>query len=154
VPDFSAVLPTPFGALGICANADEVTGIAFLERHPEILPATPLAREAVRQLRAYLDNPRFSFSLPLAPAGTPFQRSVWEQIAAIACGKTRTYGELAHSLHSAPRAIGGACGANPYPLVIPCHRVVAANGQLGGFSRARGGFLLETKRWLLDHERR
>ena len=112
-----------------------------------------LAREAVRQLRAWLADGRFEFALPLAPAGTPFQRRVWAGIAAIPAGQTRSYGELAATLGSGPRAVGNACGANPYPLVVPCHRVVAAGGGLGGFARQRGGFLLQVKSWLLQHER-
>ena len=99
-----------------------------------------------------MNNPEAAFSLPLRPSGTTFQRRVWAQIAQIPCHQTQTYGELAKALHNAPRAVGQACGANPFPLVVPCHRVVAANGGLGGFARQRGGFLLDVKRWLLAHE--
>jgi methylated-DNA-[protein]-cysteine S-methyltransferase len=105
-------------------------------------------------LHAYLKQPDFVFGLPLKPSGTIFQRRVWEQIAAIPCGITRTYGEVAQSLSNAPRAVGQACGANPFPLVVPCHRVIATGGGLGGFSRHGGGFLLDVKRWLLAHEQR
>jgi methylated-DNA-[protein]-cysteine S-methyltransferase len=147
-----AVLPAPSFSLGLRCTDDEVTEIVYLEPRAELPPRTPLAKEAIRQLRAYLKNPRFVFSLPLAPAGTAFQRRVWAGIAAIGSGETRTYGELAQSLGSSPRAVGNACGANPYPLVVPCHRVVAAGGGLGGFARQRGGFLLDVKRWLLGHE--
>ena len=111
-----------------------------------------MAAEAVRQLHAYLADPNFVFGLPLRPAGTTFQRRVWEQISAIPTGQTHTYGQLAKNLKNAPRAVGQACGANPYPLVIPCHRVVATGGGMGGFARERGGFLLDIKRWLLTHE--
>jgi methylated-DNA-[protein]-cysteine S-methyltransferase len=90
--------------------------------------------------------------LPLRPSGTAFQRRVWGQIAAIPSHQTRTYGEVAKALHNAPRAVGQACGANPFPLVIPCHRVIATGGGLGGFARHGGGFLLDVKRWLLAHE--
>lgn len=160
---YSAVLPvpnrgfpsvTPFFAIGIRCNADEITEIAYLEPSAEVKPTTPLAKEAVRQLRAYLKDARFEFGLPLAPAGTHFQRKVWQQIAAIPCGATKSYGEVATAIHSGPRAVGNACGANPYPLVVPCHRVLAANQGLGGFARQRGGFLLEVKKWLLQHEGR
>jgi len=150
---YSAVLSAPTFSLGIRCNDDEITEIAYLEPRAEIQPATPLAREAMRQLRAYLKDPAFDFALPLAPAGTAFQRRVWASIAAIAPGQTHSYGELAATLHSGPRAVGNACGANPYPLVVPCHRVVAAHHGLGGFARSRGGFLLDVKRWLLEHER-
>lgn len=140
-------------SIGIECNADEITGISYLEPQPEITPTTPLAQEAVRQLRAWLMNPRFEFGLPLAPAGTFFQRRVWERIAAIPSGQTLSYGEVAALIRSGPRAVGNACGANPYPIVVPCHRVVAANHGLGGFARNSGGFLLDVKRWLLEHER-
>ena len=150
---YSAVLPTPTFALGVCCNNDEITEITYLEPCAEIKPVSPLAKEAIRQLRAYLKDARFEFGLPLAPAGTPFQRKVWQQIAAIPCGQTKSYGEVAHAIHSGPRAVGNACGANPYPLVVPCHRVLAANHGLGGFARQRGGFLLDVKKFLLRHER-
>jgi methylated-DNA-[protein]-cysteine S-methyltransferase len=150
--DFAAVLPAPTFCLGIRCNGDELSEIIYLEPCAEIKPQSLLAHEAVRQLRAYLQDPTFVFSLPFAPAGTPFQRRVWAGIAAIKAGETRSYGELATALHSGPRAVGNACGANPYPLVVPCHRVIAANQGLGGFARQRGGFLLDVKRWLLQHE--
>lgn len=151
--DYQAVVTTPGFSIGVRCNEDEITGIDFLEPRAEIKPRSPLAKEAVRQLRAYVKNPEHSLALPLAPAGTAFQRRVWTGIAAIPAGATRSYGELATSIHSGPRAVGNACGANPYPIVVPCHRVVAANQGLGGFARNRGGFLLEVKRWLLEHER-
>jgi methylated-DNA-[protein]-cysteine S-methyltransferase len=149
---YSAVLTAPAFAIGICCNDDEITAIEYLEPQPEITPKSPLAKEAVRQLRAWLKNPGFEFGLPLAPAGTHFQRRVWERISAIPRGRTMTYGEVATAIRSGPRAVGNACGANPYPIVVPCHRVVGANQGLGGFARQRGGFLLDVKRWLLNHE--
>lgn len=149
-----AVVVAPGFCLGVRCADDAVAEIAFLEPQPEIAPASPLAKEAVRQLRAWLADPSFRFSLPLAPAGTPFQRRVWAAIAAIPPGEARTYGDLAAQLSSGPRAVGNACGANPIPIVVPCHRVVAAGGRMGGFARHRDGFLPEVKRWLLNHERR
>lgn len=153
--NFQAILATPGFCLGVRCDSDWVSSIEFLAPQPmsESAPQTLLAAETVRQLRAWLENPQFVFGLPLKPAGTAFQRRVWEQIAVIPRAQTRTYGELAKALHNAPRAVGQACGANPFPLVVPCHRVVAANGGLGGFSRQGGGFLLDVKRWLLAHER-
>ena len=149
---YQAVVAAPGFALGVQCSDEEITAIDFIEPRPEQAPATPLAAEAVRQLRAYLANPGFAFGLPLRPAGTTFQRRVWEQISAIPTGQTHTYGQLAKCLKNAPRAVGQACGANPYPVVVPCHRVVATGGGLGGFARERGGFLLDVKRWLLKHE--
>lgn len=149
---FDAVVSAPGFSLGIRCNEDEITGIEFLEPRAEVAPKSLLAKETVRQLRAWLKDSQHKFSLPLAPQGTPFQRRVWSAIAAIPAGKTRQYGEIATKIGSGPRAVGNACGANPYPVVVPCHRVVAANQGLGGFARQRGGFLLDVKRWLLAHE--
>jgi methylated-DNA-[protein]-cysteine S-methyltransferase len=151
-PTYQAVVAAPGFALGVQCSDDEITAIDFIEPRPEQAPTTPLAAEAVRQLRAYLADPGFAFGLPLRPAGTAFQRRVWAQISAIPAGQTDTYGQLAKNLKNAPRAVGQACGSNPYPLVVPCHRVVATGGGLGGFARERGGFLLDVKRWLLAHE--
>jgi len=138
--------------VGICCNDDEITLIDYLPAGNEQAPKTPLAKEAVRQLRAYLKDAALTFVLPLAVTGTPFQRKVWREIVAIPPGHTTSYGELAKAIKSAPRAVGGACGANPYPLVVPCHRVIAADGGLGGFARQRDGLLLDIKSWLLEHE--
>lgn len=151
--DFDAIVAAPGFCLGVRCNDDEITGIEFLEPRAEIAPKSLLAKEVVRQLRAWLKDPQHTFSLPLAPQGTPFQRRVWSAIAAIPPGQTRQYGELATQIATGPRAVGNACGANHYPVVIPCHRVVAAGGGLGGFGRQRGDFLLDVKRWLLAHER-
>ena len=150
--EYQAMIPAPGFALGIRCNDDEITEISYLEPQAEVKPATLLAKEAVRQLRVWLQDPHFVFGLPLAPAGTHFQRRVWQQISAIPAGQTRTYGEVAAAIGSGPRAVGNACGANPYPIVVPCHRVVGAHHGLGGFARQRGGFLLDVKRWLLSHE--
>jgi methylated-DNA-[protein]-cysteine S-methyltransferase len=149
---FDAVLATPFGKLGIRTEAGALSEIAFLP--DSVRPRAPVAQLEVRacaQVESYLRDPDFSFSLPVKTAGTPFQRRVWEAIAAIPRGSTRSYGEIARDLCSAPRAVGQACGENPYPLVVPCHRVVSAGG-VGGFAHADDGYLLRIKRWLLAHE--
>jgi methylated-DNA-[protein]-cysteine S-methyltransferase len=104
--------------------------------------------EAARQLDAYFAGELKDFELPLRPAGSPFERQVWAQMQAIPFGETRSYGDLAAALGSAPRAVGGACGKNPIPIVIPCHRVLAKGG-MGGYSGAGG---LKTKRTLLALE--
>jgi methylated-DNA-[protein]-cysteine S-methyltransferase len=146
-----AIVAAPGFALGVRCNADEITAIDFLEPRPEQAPETPLAAEAVRQLHAYLADPSFAFGLPLRPAGTTSSAASGTDCGHSA-GQTHTYGQLAKNLKNAPRAVGQACGANPYPVVVPCHRVVATGGGLGGFARERGGFLLDVKRWLLTHE--
>ena len=109
----------------------------------------PLLKEARRQIDAYFDGRLMDFDLPLAPAGTPRQKEIWQAMSAIPYGATKTYGELARELGSAARAIGGACGANPLPIVIPCHRVLGAGNAMGGYSFADGP---ETKQMLLNLE--
>ncbi len=152
--EFDAVLAAPFGALGVRTEGNAIAEIRFLPPGtPALKPKTALAERACAQLASYLTDPKAGFDLPLKADGTDFQRSVWCAIAAIPQGKTLTYGEIAKRLKSAPRAVGQACGRNPYPVVVPCHRVVAADGGLGGFASATGGYLLDTKRWLLEHER-
>jgi methylated-DNA-[protein]-cysteine S-methyltransferase len=150
--DFQAKLPTPFALLGIRTEGGFLAEIAFLKKSGKALaPRDRLAERACVQLERYLDDPEFRFDLPLARRGTPFRRSVWKKITAIDSGRTRSYGEIARELGSAPRAVGQACGANPVPLVIPCHRVVALAG-IGGFAHHEAGFHLAVKRWLLAHE--
>lgn len=149
---FQAQLDTPFALVGIRIEGAALAEIVYLPRSAGTLaPANALAERACIQIEKYAADPAYRFKLPLKPMGTPFQRRVWEQIAAIPLGQTRTYGDLARALKSAPRAVGQACGTNYFPLVIPCHRVVAAGG-LGGFAHASGGYLLEVKRSLLAHE--
>ncbi|SDI48495.1 methylated-DNA--[protein]-cysteine S-methyltransferase [Propionivibrio dicarboxylicus] len=149
---YQGVFRAPGFSIGIRCDDMEVLALAYLEPQAEQAPQNALAAETMRQLLAYIDDPETPFGLPLRPSGTAFQRRVWAQIATIPCHQTRSYGELAALLHNAPRAVGQACGANPFPLVVPCHRVIAAGGGLGGFARQRGGFLIEVKRWLLTHE--
>jgi methylated-DNA-[protein]-cysteine S-methyltransferase len=145
-------MATPFAVLGIRTAGDRLTGIEYLPRGAATLePASRLAERVCRQLERYLDDPGFRFDLPFDYRGTRFQCKVWRAIHAIPSGQTLTYADIAQRLRSAPRPVGGACGANRIPLVIPCHRVLAANG-IGGFMNARGGFPLEVKRWLLRHE--
>jgi methylated-DNA-[protein]-cysteine S-methyltransferase len=132
-----------------------VTGIRFLAPSvPALMPQRgSIAHLACVQLNAYLENPDFVFDVPIRLAGTHHRLEVWEAMLRIPAGRTRTYGEIAAELKSSARAVGGACGANPIPVIVPCHRVVAAGGALGGFMGARQeGFELGIKRWLLAHE--
>ena len=152
MPGFQAKLDTPFGLVGVRTEGAAVAEIVYLPRSAGTLaPTNALAERVCRQIEKYVRDPGYRFKLPLKQIGTAFQRRVWERIAAIPLGETRTYGELARALRSAPRAVGQACGSNYFPLVIPCHRVVAAKG-LGGFAHTSGGYLLDVKRWLLRHE--
>jgi methylated-DNA-[protein]-cysteine S-methyltransferase len=152
---FQACLRAPFATIGITTTRTHLTGVRFLAPTvPSKAPAAgTIAYLACIQLQAYLDNPSREFDLPLALAGTRHRLEVWEAMQRIPAGHTRTYGEIAAELRSSARAVGGACGANPIPVVVPCHRVVGAGGSLGGFMGARAeGFELGIKRWLLEHE--
>ena len=151
---FSAIVAAPFGAVGIRTDAGSVKELVYLPPHfGEKEAVDALAELAARQVERYLADPDFAFVLPLAKVGSPFQHKVWDAIASIPRGSVRTYGHVAKMIGSAPRAVGQACGANWYPLVIPCHRVTASGG-LGGFSNHddENGFHLSVKRWLLAHE--
>lgn len=151
---FSAIVPAPFGAIGIRTEAGALRELVYLPpRFAEKPPQDELSERATRQVERYFVEPDFRFDLPLLETGTAFQRKVWRVIAAIPRGDVLTYGEVAKLIQSAPRAVGQACGSNWFPLIIPCHRVVAAGG-LGGFAHHddETGFHLGVKRWLLQHE--
>lgn len=154
---FDVTVDFPRMKVAVRIRDEQVVEIRYLPLSaPSVAAKTPLAERAKRQLEAYLANPDATFDLPLRIEGTPFQRKLWSALREIPRGKTMTYGELARELgagddHEMSRAVGQACGDNRLPLVIPCHRVVAADG-IGGFAHSTGGYLLEAKRWLLAHE--
>jgi methylated-DNA-[protein]-cysteine S-methyltransferase len=142
-------LHTPLGEVTISEDGGAIVALDWGRGRDQ--EATPLLRDACDQLQDYFDGKRMSFNLPLAPEGSDFQKRVWAALCAIPPGETRSYADIARTIGSAPRAVGGANGANPIPLFIPCHRVIAADGSLGGYS---GGDGPATKRYLLDHESR
>ncbi len=145
----SATLETPAGRLHITATAEHVVAITWLASERSIGSiSTSLLSECTAQLAAYFDSRLKSFSLPLAPAATPYQDRVRAAMLAIPYGATATYGDLARTIGSGPRAVARGCGANPLPIVVPCHRVVAAGGP-GGYSAGAG---VATKQLLLTHE--
>ncbi len=151
--DYQAIVAAPFGHVGIRTRDGWLVGVDYLDAAvAPLAPKDALAREACAQIEAYLADAKYRFDLPYALEGSEFQCAVWRAIAAIGSGTTRTYGELALELASAARAVGGACGSNPVPLVVPCHRVVAAGGGIGGFMHSRATGPLSIKRWLLTHE--
>lgn len=137
-------LDTPLGRLSLLEEAGALAAIEWGDRSSAEAP-TPLLIEAKRQLEAYFAGDLRRFDLPLRPEGTVFERRVWQAMSEIPYGETRRYGDLAASLGATPRAIGQACGRNPLPIIVPCHRVLAATG-LGGYSGSGGA---ETKRLLL-----
>ncbi|OIQ70519.1 methylated-DNA--protein-cysteine methyltransferase [mine drainage metagenome] len=149
-----AVIALPFGRMALRCSAEQVVHLDYLAPDARLVPpATPLGRELAAQLLAYCGNPGHRFDLPLASAGTMFQNRVWALLQRIPPGQTLTYGEAADRLGSAARAVGQACGANPFAPIVPCHRIVARGG-LGGFAHSTqsDGHLLHIKRWLLLHE--
>jgi len=149
---YDVTVDFPRMKVGVKTRDGKVVAIRYLPLNSESIAATnPLAERAASQLQNYLKNPDAKFDLPLAIEGTPLQRAVWQAMCEIPRGKTRTYGELAQELGADARVIGQCCGDNRLPIVIPCHRVVAADG-IGGFSHTSEGYLIEVKRWLLAHE--
>ncbi|MDD5388374.1 MAG: methylated-DNA--[protein]-cysteine S-methyltransferase [Gallionellaceae bacterium] len=151
-PPFAAILHAPFGALGVRVSADHLVDLTFLAPGTALLaPTSPLLERVAEQLAAYYADARHRFDLPLEARGSDFRRRVWQALLDIPVGHTSTYGELARRLGSSARAVGQALGDNPLPIVIPCHRVLAAHG-LGGFNHAGDGYSLDVKRWLLRHE--
>lgn len=141
-------IESPVGPLTITAEDGAITAVDFGPGGGS-RPNAGLLADAAQQLADYFAGTRRDFDLPLSPHGTPFRLRVWAAMQAIPYGETRSYGDLARMLGTAPRAVGGACGANPIPLVIPCHRVTGSGGALGGFS---GGAGCDTKRHLLALE--
>ncbi len=145
-----ALVDTPMGSIGILVEDGRLCRLDLepdrTTRANDALPA--VVRE---QLMAYFEDAGHNFDLPLRLRGTAFQRRVWAALRELPSGCTVTYGELARKLETGARAIGGACRANPCPIVVPCHRVVAGNG-LGGFAGDSSGRKLAVKRWLLHHE--
>ncbi len=146
-------IPTAIGALLVAATPDHIVGVIWADCTDAGLPSdppTPLLAEAVGQLQAYGRGELHNFDLPLFAEGSSYEKAVWAQMQRVSYGETRTYGEVADTLASSPRAVGRACGANPIPVIIPCHRIMGQNGKLTGFSGGRG---VATKAALLALER-
>lgn len=169
---YAAIINMPgqlagIAALGIKADHDSLNRIDFLDVRKHPIPhnnnkffldngidgAQAYTRTVADQLARYFENPGWKFSLNIKTHGTAFQQQVWRELAKINYKKRCTYGELAKSLSTSPRAIGGACRSNPVPVVVPCHRVVSKSGP-GGFCGTddANSFELQVKNWLLDHE--
>ncbi len=137
---------TPVGPLTIHEENGAITALTWGGRFGK---SSDLLDRAAKQLKEYFDGTRHSFDLPLSPAGTDFQQRVYRAMLAIPYGETRSYGEIAEELEGCARAVGSACGSNPIPVIIPCHRVLASGGRAGGYSGMGG---LATKKRLLDLE--
>lgn len=149
-------LRSPIGRIEVVGDGSAVVGLA-IERdgmlpHDDVAEAPdPVVDAAVEQLQQYFAGTRRVFDVPVTLGGTPFQRDVWQQIARLGFGETASYGELGRGTGraTAGRAVGGAVGANPVPILVPCHRILGSDGMITGYS---GGEGIPTKSWLLDHE--
>ena len=151
---YAAIGGSPVGNIGIRLKGDSLSQVDILHpAHPLTRPASALAADMLDQILHYFEDARWQFGMPVNTSGTGFQHRVWAALREIPPGGVLSYGVLARKLGTGARAVGAACRANPVPLVVPCHRVVAA-GDLGGFMGEREGRALAIKRWLLDHERR
>ncbi len=150
---YDARLVSPVGTIGIRTDDRAITSVTFLDGGATMLAPkkNSLAHLACVQLMSYFDNAAFEFDLPIRLAGSKHQLDVWHAMQTIAAGATLTYGELAAAIGSNARAVGTACGMNPLPIIVPCHRIVAATG-LGGFMGGKREDPLAIKRWLLNHE--
>lgn len=140
---------TPVGPLTLFEEDGNIIAVEWGWPPESDEKPAPVLERARDQIEAYFDGTLKAFDLPLAPMGTPFQQKVWQALSRIPFGTTRTYGELAKELGTAPRALGGACGRNPLPIIIPCHRVLAGNRAIGGYSGLDG---VDSKRFLLKLE--
>lgn len=143
-------LHSPIGDLTVTEENGKIISLDWGWVPENWQSSTPLLEQAVDQLNRYFDGEIGDFDLPLDPPGTEFQKKVWAEMLKIPAGKTKSYGEVAKILGSAAQPVGTACGANPIPVIIPCHRILAAGGKMGGYSGDGG---LETKEALLRLEK-
>ena len=145
--DIHLSLDSPVGPLTVTEQNGALVSLEWNDRADN--GVSPLLAETRRQLQAYFAGTLVTFDLPVAPVGTPHQQNVWRAMQKISFGEYQSYGELSAAIGSSPRSVGTACGRNPIPIIIPCHRVLAAGGQIGGYS-GNGGTM--TKRYLLSLE--
>ena len=144
-----AYLDSPIGLIQISGNSQVIRSLRFVERRLHSASPGRAVETALGQVKEYFEGARRTFDLPLAPEGTDFQKSVWKQLARIPFGRTASYKEVAEKIGrpGAVRAVGGANGRNPIPIIVPCHRVIGSDGSLTGF-----GSGIWRKEWLLRHE--
>lgn len=139
--------------IGLQTYEGQLATVDFLSCHTDIKAAdNATASQVVDQLTKYFNNGSYTFSVPLLMQGTAFQKKVWHALLTTSAGETCNYGHIAQQLHSSARAVGNACRANPMPIVVPCHRVVAKQG-VGGYCGETSGPRMRIKQWLLEHER-
>ena len=146
----AASIATPIGLVRVTGTADRIDAIEILATGDAVASDAPAIRDAIQQLEAYFAGRLTAFDLPLAPSPTERGAILRQGIVDVAYGETASYGALAKAIGSSPRAIGQACARNPFPIVVPCHRILGAGGALGAYSAGNGPI---TKSRLLDHER-
>ncbi|MGL4314782.1 MAG: methylated-DNA--[protein]-cysteine S-methyltransferase [Sphingomonas sp.] len=146
-----AVIATPVGAVRLVADGDELIAVTIGRDLAAVRAKSDMLQGAARQVEQWFAGERVTFDIALNPAATPRGTALRDAIVSIGYGQTMTYGALAKAVTSSARAVGQACARNPFPLIVPCHRVLAAGGILGAYSAGDGA---STKQWLLDHERR
>lgn len=142
-------IASPIGALRLTSDGTAITRLDWTRSAKSSRTNDPILKKAALQLAEYFAGRRTKFDLPLRPDGTDFQKSVWRMMQKIPAGKTRSYGEVAANLNSGARAVGTACGRNPIPIIIPCHRILGANGAMGGYS-GQGGTTTKQKLLALE----
>ncbi|VVC76287.1 Methylated-DNA--protein-cysteine methyltransferase, constitutive [Aquicella siphonis] len=149
---YDAIAAFPIGKIGIKLHQEKLAALDYLPDDTLLLsPRNTVSQQVVDQLEQYFAGSRLSFALDIHFHGSAFQQRVWHALMEIPFGRTMTYGELAKTLKTGPRAIGQACRTNLIPVVIPCHRIIAANHP-GGYSGSVEGKLMNIKMWLLQHE--
>jgi methylated-DNA-[protein]-cysteine S-methyltransferase len=149
--DENFVVDTPVGRLSVHTEEQMLAQIQLISDLPLKASTSALGADICAQIEQYFQSSRFQFSIPLRQQGTEHQLKVWRALSDIPFGEVMTYGQLAKTIGSSARAVGNACRNNPIPLIVPCHRIVAAN-DIGGFSGAKQGRLLAIKQSLLQHE--
>lgn len=145
-------IDSPIGKLGLNIEDDTLTKVDFLSNSYTVKrPNNKNGLKIVHEFEQYFNGRKETFDIPIKVDGSPFQLKVWHALQQIPYGTTETYGQLARKLKTSARAIGNACRTNPTPIIVPCHRIVAANS-LGGYGGQREGESLKKKSWLLEHE--
>lgn len=151
---YDSVINSILGKLGVVIVDKKIARIDFLSTSIPLIPPNSLAaKRIISKIKKYFCDPNSKFNLTINLSGTVLQQKIWRLLRTIPVGATITYGELAKIIKTSPRVIGNACRRNPVPIIIPCHRVVAASG-LGGYCGKTGQTTLKIKMWLLNHERK
>lgn len=151
-PCYTLVHEFVIGRVGIRTNGQQLIGLSYVDDQVPLHDSSDkLAHTVMEELSRFFESGHWTFTIPVKATGTPFQQRVWKQLQTIPAGETRNYQEVALQLGTSPRAIGGACRANPVPIIVPCHRVLAKSG-LGGYDGDWGQGKVSIKQWLLDHE--